>query len=215
MYVITVARSIESGREEPIPMQVVAEALDVSVASANEMVRKLAVRGLLTYEPYRGVGLTEAGWAVAGRVLRSRRLWATFLASQLGFSPAEADDQACHLEHATSSEAVDRLASFLGDPDTDPLGAPIPTGSRDVMEKAPTVPLGEAAAGLEVEVVAVGASGAVRDFLSSEGIRPGSRIRVIAVGETGVLVDAGSPVNLARDLAQSIETRVKGRTDVA
>lgn len=214
MYVITVARSIESGREEPIPMQVVADVLDVSVASANEMVRKLAARGLLTYEPYHGVGLTEAGWAVAGRVLRSRRLWATFLASQLGFSPAEADDQACHLEHATSSEAVDRLASFLGDPATDPLGAPIP-GSRDVMEKAPTVPLGEAAAGLEVEVVAVGASGAVRDFLSSEGIQPGSRIRVIAVGETGVLVDAGFPVSLARDLAGSIETRVKGRTDVA
>jgi DtxR family Mn-dependent transcriptional regulator len=213
MYLITVARAVESGRPEPIPMPMVAEALLVSVTSANEMVRKLLARGLMTYEPYHGVALTQAGWTVAGRVLRTRRLWATFLAEQLGFSPAEADEQACHLEHATSAEAVDRLATFLGDPETDPLGALIPTRDLPRRQSVATVPLSEVAVGLEVEVIAVGAKPAAREFLSSEGIAPGSRIRVLATGETGVLIDAGATVNLARDLTGLIDVRPVGHPD--
>lgn len=213
MYLITVARAVESGRPEPIPMPVVAEALLVSVTSANEMVRKLLARGLMTYEPYHGVALTSAGWAVAGRVLRTRRLWATFLAEQLGFSPAEADEQACHLEHATSAEAVDRLATFLGDPDTDPLGAPIPARGIPGIEAVPSVTLGEIPTGFEVEVLAVGVEGAAQDFLGGEGIAPGEHVSVIASSATSVLVLARSAINLTRELAGSIEVRATGRGD--
>jgi len=214
MYLITVARTVESGRPEPVPMPVIAEALSVSVASANEMVRKLASRGLVTYEPYRGAGLTAAGRAVANRVLRTRRLWATFLADHLGFAPIEADDQACHLEHATAAEAVDRLAAFLGDPATDPLGRPIPVVDWHPTDRTAATPLDGVAVGDDAEVVAIRAPGAARDFLNGEGITVGARISVIGTGETGVLVDAGNPVNLTRHLAATIDVRVMGRSDV-
>ncbi len=215
MYVITVARAVEAGQTEPIALSVIAEALLVSVASANEMVRKLASRGIMTYEPYHGAGLTEAGWVVAHRVLRTRRLWATFLASQLGFSPTEADDQACHLEHATSSEAVDRLAAFLGDPKADPLGAPIPSATDHRSDRVEHVTLNDVAAGFEAEVVAVGATGAARDFLGGEGLSVGARIAVMATGVAGVLVDGGSPVHLTRELSSLIDVRILGRRDAS
>lgn len=213
MYLITLARTVESGRPEPVPMPVIAEALPVAVASANEMVRKLASRGLVTYEPYRGAGLTETGRAIANRVLRTRRLWATFLADQLGFSPTEADDQACHLEHATAPEAVDRLAAFLGHPETDPLGAPIPARDSSASDRVATMGLGDAAVGRDAEVLSIDAPQAARNFLSAEGINVGARIAVIASGESGVLIDAGRQVNLTRQLAASINVREMGRSD--
>ena len=161
MYLITVARATEEGRSGPVPLALIADTLAVSVASANEMVRKLARRGLITYEPYRGVELTGDGRRTANRVLRIRRLWSTFLAGHLGLSPNAADDQACHLEHVTTPEAADRLAEFLGDPEADPLGRPIPGPAGVPTTVASTVLLSDAAAGETVEVVSVAAPGRV------------------------------------------------------
>ena len=125
MYLITVAQAVEAGVSGPVSISKIAQALGVSVPSANEMVKKLSGRNLLTYEPYHGVELTAVGSLLADQVLRTRRLWATFLAEHLGFSPVDADAQACHLEHATSAEAADRLSAFLGNPEAGPLGRPI------------------------------------------------------------------------------------------
>ena len=212
MYLITVARAAEAGHPEPIPMPAIAEALGVSVASANEMIRKLAARGLLTYEPYRGSGLTASGRAVASRVLRTRRLWATFLVEHLGFGPTEADAQACHLEHVTEADAADRLAAFLGDPATDPLGHPIPSAASHLIQQH-SIALDEVPVGSDAEVAAIRAARAAHDFLAAQGITVGTRVTVLATGEAGVLIAATDPVNLTRDLAAAIDVRPMGRTD--
>jgi DtxR family Mn-dependent transcriptional regulator len=129
MYLITVAVAEEEGRAAPLPLAELAASLGISPISANQMVRRLGERGLMSYHPYRGVALTAPGRAEARRVLRGRRLWATFLAGQLGFSPEEADALACGLEHVTPPDAADRLARFLGDPAATPWGEPIPASS--------------------------------------------------------------------------------------
>ncbi|HAX82501.1 MAG TPA: DtxR family transcriptional regulator [Actinobacteria bacterium] len=212
MYLITVARAIESGHPEPVPMPAIAEALSVSVASANEMVRKLANRELVTYEPYRGAGLTMTGRIVANRVLRTRRLWATFLVEHLGFAPIEADDQACHLEHVTAIDAADRLAAFLGNPQIDPLGQPIPEVDSLAPERRGVIALDQIPVGLAGEVVAMRLPPATRDFLAGEGIAVGAHLAVVAAGESGVLVEtAAGPLNLIRRLAAGIDLRAIGR----
>jgi DtxR family Mn-dependent transcriptional regulator len=207
MYLITVARAIEGGASGPVPISRIAEALRVSVPSANEMVRKLDSRGLLLYEPYRGVLLSHVGQQVADQVLRTRRLWATFLAEHLGFSPADADDQACHLEHATSAEAANRLATFLGNPEAGPLGRPIPHATSSAHRPA-TVCLIDMPVGSMAEVISVAAAGRTAEFLAAEGIAGGSHLTVAASGESGVLVqvDAGD-VHLAARLAAAIHVR--------
>ena len=114
MYLITVARAEEAGRPGPLPLAALAQSLSISPISANQMVWRLAERGLLEYHPYQGVLLTPAGRATAGRVLRGRRLWAGFLEEHLGFGKEEADVLACEFEHLTPPELADRLEAFLG-----------------------------------------------------------------------------------------------------
>ena len=213
MYLITVARAIEGGAPGPVPISRVAEALGVSVPSANEMVRKLDSRGLLLYEPYRGVLLSHVGQQVADQVLRTRRLWATFLAEHLGFSPADADDQACHLEHATTPEAANRLASYLGNPEAGPLGKPIPQVA-ETGHRPPTIRLHEIPVGATAEVISVTASGPTLQFLNSEGIRAGVHLAVVAAGSTGLLLDLdGDAVHINGQLAASVEVRPIGGVD--
>jgi DtxR family Mn-dependent transcriptional regulator len=188
MYLITVARAGEEGADGPIPVTAVAGALRVSVAAANEMIRKLAARGLLEYRPYRGVELTDAGRRIAGRVLRTRRIWASFLAGHLEFTPTEADALACHLEHVTPPDAAERLAAWLGDPEVGPLGRPIPP---PVLRADPPawIPLPQADPGIALEVVTVVGDRATTSFLAAEGITPGREIRLVGRGGAGVLVE--------------------------
>lgn len=113
MYLISIARLIERGVPEPVALSQLAEELSILPVSANEMVHKLEQEGFLEYQPYHGVSLTEAGRRIANRVLRSRRLWESFLIDHLGVPPAEADSLACRFEHVTPGEVVDRLERYL------------------------------------------------------------------------------------------------------
>lgn len=205
MYLITVARSVEAGDDGPVPISRIADVLDVSVPSANEMIRKLDTRGFVTYEPYRGVRLSEAGHRIAGQVLRTRRLWATFLVDHLGFGPAEADEQACHLEHATTPEAANRLDAFLGNPAAGPLGHPIPAATA-LDARPPKVRLSDLTVGAIAEVISVGASDQGAAFLAAEGVVIGRRVSIAASGSSGVLVDVGGEVvHLVLKVAATIE----------
>lgn len=206
MYLITVARAVEDGSPGPVPVAHVAKELKVSVASANEMVRKLTTRDLLEYEPYRGVSLTPMGARVAERVLRTRRLWATFLAEHLGLTPNDADDQACLLEHVTLPDAVDRLASFLGDPDTGPLGHPIPHGDATGARPRATRRLADLGVGSRFEVITVDGPKQASSFLEGEGIHAGTVGSVAAVGDAGMLIRvAEGLVHVGTDIAATIE----------
>jgi len=177
MYLITVARAAEDGRTGPLPVAMLAAHLQVSGAEVSE------------------------------RVLRTRRLWSTFLASHLGLSPTEADDQACLLEHVTMPEATDRLASFLGDPATGPLGHRIPTarGSTDTPQAIRIIDL---AVGTTAEVISIAGSEQGRVFLAGEGIKPGTAVSMAGAGDTAVLVEVeGALVTIGRELATTIEVQ--------
>jgi DtxR family Mn-dependent transcriptional regulator len=63
--------------------------------------------------------------------LRRHRVIETYLAAILGYSWDRVHAEAERLEHAASDELIDRMAEALGEPTTDPHGAPIPT--RDGM----------------------------------------------------------------------------------
>jgi DtxR family Mn-dependent transcriptional regulator len=207
MYLLTVAFAEEDGHCGALPMTALAEALGVSGASANEMVRKLAGRGLLQYEPYRGARLTDPGRGIALRVLRTRRLWTAFLSSRLGMVPADADVLACRLEHLTPADVVDRLAAHLGDPGSDPLGRPIPAGGGGPAAAAPPTLL-EVRPGVSVEVAAIDGPRETRGFLARHGIARGRSLAVLARGEVGVLVEGNGAVDLSAEVARLVRVVV-------
>jgi DtxR family Mn-dependent transcriptional regulator len=100
------------------------------------MLRKLDDLGLVTYVPYRGVRLTEAGHRSALAVVRRHRLLELYLAVALGLSWDQVHDEAERLEHALSPELEAVIAAKLGNPSRDPHGDPIPTSDGRVDEPA-------------------------------------------------------------------------------
>ena len=113
--------------EGPVTTQALAERMGVRPASVTGMLKKLASLGLVDYAPYRGVTLTEAGRAVALEVLRHHRLIETYLAEALGYDWDEVHEEAERLEHHISEAFEARIAEWLGHPERDPHGDPIPT----------------------------------------------------------------------------------------
>src|SRR5690606_25434297 len=100
----------------------VAERLNVTNVSANEMMRRLGEQGLVTHTPYKGVTLTKQGREVAANVIRRQRLWEVVLYEHLNIEWAKVYELACSLEHATAPEVTEALAEFLEHPETCPRG---------------------------------------------------------------------------------------------
>ena len=114
-----------SSEQSPVALSALADQMGISSVSANEMIKKLVARGLVTYEPYKGVTLTAEGQTLALRVVRRHRLWERFLADRLGIPWDRVHEEACQLEHATSSLVEEKLAQFLDEPETCPHGYPV------------------------------------------------------------------------------------------
>ena len=205
MYLLTLAMLAEDGLAPPVPLATLAQARAIQPVSVNQMVRKLADAGLVTYLPYKGVELTPEGQAIATRVLRYRRLWEVFLVEKLGLPGAEADTLACRLEHLTSDEVAGRLAHFLGDPQVSPQGKPIPQHDAEPASAA-WLPLARAPLEAPVQVTQIEADPIARVFLADEGLRPGSIVRVLGVGPSGsLLLDVeGRSVRLAPSVASRV-----------
>jgi DtxR family Mn-dependent transcriptional regulator len=105
----------------------IAQRLNIAPASVSGMVRRLADQGLLGYERYRGVTLTDAGRRAALRTIRRHRIIESYLSKALEYPWDRVHDEAERLEHAASDELVDRMAKAIGEPVVDPHGAPIPS----------------------------------------------------------------------------------------
>jgi len=112
--------------EALVPMGQLSSALEVVPGTATTMVKALAESGLVRYEPYAGVRLTQAGERLAALVLRRHRLIELFLVKVMGMSWTEVHDEAEHLEHAVSDRLIERIDEMLGRPEVDPHGDPIP-----------------------------------------------------------------------------------------
>lgn len=156
----------------------IAQRLALAPASVSGMVRRLADQGLLAYERYHGVKLTESGRRAALRTLRRHRVIEAYLSRALGYPWDRVHEEAERLEHAASDELVDRMAATIGEPEVDPHGAPIPTRDGSVDETEYT----------SLRDLAVGASGVVARvsdedpamlrYLQQLSILPGNRVTV-------------------------------------
>ncbi len=109
-----------------------ASAMNVSSASASDMLKKLAYDKLVRYRPYYGASLTDQGLAIALAVTRKHRLWEMFLVETLGFSWDEVHAIADKLEHYTPALLEKRIDEKLGFPTVDPHGDPIPRSDGEI-----------------------------------------------------------------------------------
>jgi len=156
----------------------IAQRLAIAPASVSGMVRRLADQGLLAHERYRGVRLTDAGRRLALRTIRRHRVIEAYLLHALGYPWDRVHDEAERLEHAASDELIDRMAAAIGEPATDPHGAPIPTREGEIDERV-LLTLADLAAGERGVVVRVSDDDAPRlRYLGELGLVPGTELSV-------------------------------------
>ncbi len=158
----------------------IAQRLVVAPASVSGMVRRLAEQGLLSYERYHGVKLTETGRRAALRTLRRHRVIESYLSKALSYPWDRVHAEAERLEHAASDELVDRMASAIGEPEVDPHGAPIPS-REGFMDETEYFPLADLGAGLGVRVVRVSDEDPeMLRYLAELEITPGAELLIVS-----------------------------------
>lgn len=189
----------------------IADRLSVAPESVTNMLGRLGERGLVEYEPYHGAMLTRRGREEALRLVRRHRLIETFLLEHLGYSWQEVHEEAERLEHTVSDGFTERLAEFLGHPDHDPHGDPIPTADG-TMPPEDSRPLGEARVGERVLVSRVDhRDAAVLAYLGERGLVPGRMLEVREVraldGVVAVEDEEGNSHTLGEPLVRSIFVR--------
>ncbi|WP_316823555.1 metal-dependent transcriptional regulator [Pedobacter gandavensis] len=153
--------------------------LGVKPATATDMLKKLKEKDLVNYKKYGKILLTSSGKQQALEILRKHRLWETFLYKKLDFSWDEVHEVAEQLEHIQSTKLVDKLEEFLGFPEFDPHGDPIPKANGEIpmLEK---ILLSEIKEGEVCQVVAVKDTSTVfLQYLEKLQITIGSPIKVL------------------------------------
>jgi DtxR family transcriptional regulator, Mn-dependent transcriptional regulator len=112
---------------EAVSTTEISKEMNVSGASVTGMLKRLSSMGLVDYNSYKGVRLTEFGKKIALEIIRHHRLLELYLKEKLGYTLDKVHEEACRLEHVISREFADKINELLGDPKFDPHGHPIPS----------------------------------------------------------------------------------------
>lgn len=151
--------------------------LEVTPGTVTIMMRHLKERGLVAYEPRRGLSLKPRGVTEAMKVVRRHRLIETFLVEVMGLDWSEVHEEAEILEHVISDRLLDRINEMLGEPTHDPHGDPIPD-RNGVLAKDRAMPLLDAAAGRYRVVRVSDEDSALLEWLNEKGVRIGEEFEV-------------------------------------
>ena len=192
---------------EPAATGQLAATLEVSPGTVTSMLKTLSESNLAEYTPHRGARLTPAGTALALRVLRRHRLIELFLVRTLNLTWDEVHDEAEHMEHAVSDLLVDRIDDFLGHPNVDPHGDPIPRADGSI-QSPPSRSLAVCDEGQAFRLVrVVDQSPEFLRYLTAAELELGTEGRVVTnsaeAGSVSVEV-AGQVTSLGREVAEKL-----------
>ena len=90
----------------------VARALHVTKPSVSKAMKRLCEGGYLTMDAAKRINLTEVGREIAEQATEKHRVLTSCLLS-MGIDPIVAERDACVLEHAISSEALEQMQRFI------------------------------------------------------------------------------------------------------
>jgi len=185
-----------------------AAALQTRPASVTDMLKKLKEQKLLLYERYKGFRLNNEGKKAAVQVIRKHRLWEYFLVKKLQFGWDEVHEIAEELEHISSRKLVDRLDAFLGHPDTDPHGDPIPDSQGRFLQRR-QISLSELPVNKPAQVSAIASQTTeMLELLQHMQIRLGTRLLISRKfpfdNSLEVKIRNRAPVTLSAQVAKNV-----------
>jgi DtxR family Mn-dependent transcriptional regulator len=185
----------------------IAAALGTKAASVTDMLKKLSEKKLINYARYQGVTLTIDGERIALNIIRKHRLWEHFLVDKLKFKWDEVHEMAEELEHISSVELINRLDKFMGCPQFDPHGDPIPdtNGQIKSQQLQPALALCKDQSGTIAGVA--DHSAAFLQYLEKTQLTIGQTITVTDVTDydLSVLLQANNKeLNISREVAKNL-----------
>ena len=199
-------------QQNPVSTNSIAGVLETSAASVTDMLKRLTEKGLLHYEKYRGVRLTEQGMQIAVQLVRRHRLWEVFLVEKLDFAWDEVHEVAEQLEHIKSEALIEKLDAHLGFPRVDPHGDPIPSKDGE-FKKVIKKLLSEVAMGVEGICVGVKDSSApFLKFLDRNNIAIRDTIKVVEKEEFdgSLYIEVnGKTVHISNQIATNLYLELK------
>jgi DtxR family Mn-dependent transcriptional regulator len=155
--------------------------LDIKMPSVTSMMKKMADKGLVHYESYKPLRLTEKGITEAALIIRKHRLTEMFLVEKMGFRWDEVHDIAEQMEHIKSPEFFLRMDEILGFPKFDPHGSPIPDKNGKMLWTSWSK-LSECQVGDKITIVAVTKSSEdFLKFLNSREIALGLEMTILSI----------------------------------
>jgi DtxR family transcriptional regulator, Mn-dependent transcriptional regulator len=156
----------------------VADMLGVSRASAGEMLKRLEAEGLVERGEHKEAILTGEGRKVAERVVRRHRIIERLLTDFMGYTAAEAHEQADVLGNTFTDDMVERIAEQLGRPDRCPHGWPVDTAFEQA-ENSELQPLSDLEPGASAEIVRLAEhDGSLLHWYYEEGLVPGAQVEL-------------------------------------
>jgi DtxR family Mn-dependent transcriptional regulator len=190
-----------------VSMKRLIAAMEVTAGTVTTMMKGLSEQGLVDYTPREGVRLTEAGRAIAAKLLRRHRLIERFLVEVLRLDWSDVHGEAEVLEHAVSDRIVDRMDMILGYPAAGPHGKPIPDAegriARRELERLSAV---ESGVRVRVEEIRESDPELLR-LVTRSGIEIGSECEVLTdptAGTITLLQTEKEALTLGRETASAL-----------
>jgi DtxR family Mn-dependent transcriptional regulator len=113
-YLISILRLSDGNKN--VKTTELATFMNVSPASVTEMTKTLASEGLVIYERYKGIRLSEEGLALACQLRKKHHVIEHLLVDCLGMDHQDAHDEAHKMEHSISDDTSIRICNMMGNP---------------------------------------------------------------------------------------------------
>lgn len=155
--------------------------LNIKMPTVNGMMKKLSEKGLVYFERYKPIRLTDEGRKAAAVVLRKHRLTETFLFEKMGFGWEQVHAIAEQLEHIQSPLFFEKMDQLLNYPQFDPHGEPIPTHEGHIKDLGYSRLSGSKVGQTVIFSAVNDSSEEFLQFLNKRGLRLGVKIKILGV----------------------------------
>ncbi|MBN2040148.1 MAG: metal-dependent transcriptional regulator [Spirochaetes bacterium] len=102
-----------SRKKKVVRVKDIAKSLNIKMPSVTAALQKLEEKGLINYERYGYVDLTESGKAIAEKVYNRHSFLTDFFHDVLKIDRKRADKVACRVEHDLTSEACKQIFKLI------------------------------------------------------------------------------------------------------
>jgi DtxR family Mn-dependent transcriptional regulator len=170
-----------ANEEDVVNLSEISKRLEISSPTANSMIKNLHEKGLVKYEKYKPILLTQKGKLSAAYIIRKHRLTEMYLVEKMEFGWEDVHEIAEQMEHIIAPRFFDKMDELLGFPEVDPHGSPIPNKDGKVIQQHHQQ-LSQCAAGETVILSSLKQSeNDFLNFLNSRGLALGTLITIVSI----------------------------------